>query len=436
MRIELNHGLDIRLPGAPMQRVDGTVETSHVAILPADYRGLRPALVVESGERVAAGQRVLNDRRVPAIACTSPVSGIVTSIERGNKRQVQQIVIERDGTSEVSYRSYSADAVRNVSADDIRQTLLASGLWLSLRARPYDRAASPDVMPRALLVTAIDTNPLAPDPAVMLHDNADAFVTGVAVLARLCTGTTFVCVAAGTSIPVPEREHIRRAELAGPHPAGLPGTHIHALGLEVRREADLWHAGYQDVVDVGHLFLTGRVPARRVIAVSGPCARRPRLVSTLPGADLGDFADEWSEPDGKLVSGSLLAGRGPARFLGRFDNKVTMLPSAGLVDYRRKSLPARLAALLRGTNGKEAVSLFGSAGGMLPSESFEGIWPFHVPPMPLLRALLSEDTEQAELLGCLGLAEEDLALCTYVCAGRNNYGAALRAALNTIERDG
>lgn len=436
MRIELKHGLDIRLPGAPIQRVDGTVETSRVAILPPDYRGLRPALVVESGERVAAGQRVFNDRRVPAIACTSPVSGIVTGVDRGKKRQIQQIVIERDGNAEVSFRSYSADAVNQISADDIRQTLLASGLWLSLRARPFDRAASPDVTPRALLVTAIDTNPLAPDPAVVLHDHADAFVTGLELLARLCSGTTFVCVAAGTSIPVPEGEHIRRAELAGPHPAGLPGTHIHALGLEVRREADLWHAGYQDVVDVGHLFLTGRVPARRVIAIAGPCAQRPRLISTLPGADLAEFADEWSEPDGKLVSGSLLAGRGPARFLGRFDNQVTMLPSAGLGDYRRQSLPVRLAALLRGTNGHDAVSLIGAAGGMLPSESFEGIWPFRVPPMPLLRALLSEDAEQAEQLGCLGLAEEDLALCTYVCASRNDYGAALRAALNTIERDG
>ncbi|MEX0707384.1 MAG: NADH:ubiquinone reductase (Na(+)-transporting) subunit A [Woeseia sp.] len=436
MRIELKHGLDIRLPGAPMQRMDGTVDTTRIAILPADYRDLRPALAVESGERVAAGQRVFNDRRIPALACTSPVSGIVTSIHRGSKRRIQEIVIERDGNAEITFPSYSTAAVCKLSADDIRQNLLASGLWLSLRTRPFDRAASPDDRPRALLVTAIDTNPLAPDPAVMLHDNADAFVAGVKLLARLCTGTTFVCVAAGTSIPVPEAEHIRRVELTGPHPAGLPGTHIHALGLEVRREADLWHAGYQDVVDVGQLFLVGRVPARRVIAVAGPCARRPRLVSTLPGADLGEFAAEWSEADGKLVSGSLLAGRGPARFLGRFDNQVTMLPSTGVGDYRRQSLLARLAAFFRGTNGHAAVSSIGAAGGMLPSESFEGIWPFHVPPMPLLRALLSEDAEQAEQFGCLGLAEEDLALCTYICASRNDYGAALRAALNAIERDG
>lgn len=436
MRIELKDGLDIRLPGAPKQRMDGTVETSRVAILPSDYRDLRPALAVDSGERVAAGQRIFSDRRVPALACTSRVSGIVTQIDRGNKRQIQQIVIERDGNAEVTFPAYSTDTACKLPADDIRQTLLDSGLWLSLRARPFDRVASPDVRPRALLVTAIDTHPLAPDPAVMLLDNADAFVTGVKLLARLCTGTTFVCVAAGASIPVPEGDRIRRVELAGPHPAGLPGTHIHALGLEVHREADLWYAGYQDVVDVGQLFLTGRVPARRAIAIAGPCARRARLVNTLAGADLGEFANEWSEPDGKLVSGSLLAGAGPARFLGRFDNQVTMLPSAGLVDRGPGSLPVRLAALLRGTYGHDAVSLIGATGGMLPSESFESVWPFRVPPMPLLRALLSEDAEQAEQLGCLGLAEEDLALCTYVCAGRNDYAAALRAALNTIERDG
>ncbi len=436
MRIELKKGLDIRLPGAPKQHMGGTINSSRVAVLPADYRGLRPALAVESGERVAAGQRIFSDRRVPTLACTSSVSGVVTRIDRGSKRRIRQIVIEREGNAEVSFRSYSIGATRNIPADEIRQTLLESGLWLALRARPFDRVASPDVTPRALFVTAIDTHPLAPDPAVMLNDNVDAFLTGVTALTRLCAGTTFVCVAAGASIPVPDGELVRRVEIAGPHPAGLPGTHMHALGLEVRRDADLWHAGYQDVVDIGQLFLTGRVKGRRVVAVAGPCAKQPRLVNTLPGADLGEFADEWSQQDGKLVSGPLLAGSGPAQFLGRFDNQVTMLPSADLVHGARQSLPARLSAFLRGARAHDAVTAIGATGGMLPLEAFEGVWPFRIPPMALLRALLGEDAEQAEQLGCLGLSEEDLALCTYICAGRNDYGAALRAALNSIERDG
>jgi Na+-transporting NADH:ubiquinone oxidoreductase subunit A len=434
MRIELKRGLDIRLGGAPVQRVAGAFEPARIALLPPDYRDLHPALAAEVGDRVRAGQPLFHDRREPALCFTSFVSGTVVDIRRGARRRVLAVVVARDGDDAISFPQHSAAAVSRLPVDELRDILLRSGAWTALRARPGDRVASPAIEPRALFVTAIDTRPLAPDPSVVLADSIEPFVAGVKALARLASGKTYVCVAPNANVPVPECERIERVEIAGPHPAGLPGTHLHAVGLPVTRAADLWHIGYQEVAAIGRLLLTGKVSARRIVALSGPGAREPRLLRTIPGADLGRLADERADGNCRILSGSPLDGDGQAEYLGRYHNQVTLLPAASL-PRGLAPLPARLAGLLRGIlSASAAVNVRGTAGGMLPLEAFERVWPFRTPPLPMLRALLADDVESAEQLGCLGLVEEDLALCGYVCPGRNDYGSALRRALASIER--
>lgn len=428
MRIELKRGLDITLAGAPLQRIEGTLTSSRIGVQPADFGGLRPRLVVAVGDRVQAGDVLFRDRHDPRIACTSLVSGRVVDIRRGNKRRICEVIVAREGNQVAAFPSHSANTLTSLPLDDLRDTLLRSGMWAALRARPHDCIASPAIEPRALFVTAIDTRPHAPDPAVVLHDETDSFVAGIKVLSRLSNGNTYVCVAPNSSIPVPECRRIKRLEFAGPHPAGLAGTHLHSVGLPITRDADLWHVGYQDVAAIGHLMLTGTVSARRVISLSGPGARHPRLVHAMPGLDLQQLSNEWNGPVGITVSGSPLDGVEGARYLGRYHNQVTLLPTETVAPHRG------LRALFGSAVSTQAsINLRTRRYGMLPLEVFERVWPYRSAPQALLRALLANDEETAERHGCLGLVEEDLALCNYVCPSRNEYGDALRRTLDAIE---
>lgn len=431
MRINVEGGLDVRLDGAPLQRIEATLQPSRVALQPADYPGVKPLLAVKPGDSVRAGQPLFHDRGEPGICFASFVSGRVVDIRRGAKRRILEVTVAREGSDSEAFPSHDAHKLAGIDVNELRDTLLRSGLWTALRARPFDRVAAPAVEPRALFVTAIDTRPHAPDPAVVLNDEAGAFAAGVSALSRLASGKTYVCVAPDSEIPVPQSAQIERLEFSGPHPAGLPGTHVHAVGLPVTRDADLWHVGYQDVVAIGHLLLTGKIFARRVIAIAGPGAQRPRLVRTIPGMELSELAPEWQGASGRIASGSPLDGNASARYLGRYHNQATLLPAPSTAGRRT------LAGLFRNVlSRRAAIAPAGEQSGMLPLEAFERIWPFRTSPQPLLRALLADDVEGAERYGCLGLAEEDLALCSYLCPGRNDYGAALRRTLTAIEQAG
>lgn len=431
MRIDIKRGFDIPLDGAPSQLVSGDFATAQVALQPGDNPGLVPRLTVEVGDRVRAGDPVYCDRRDPAILFPSLVPGRVVDIRRGAKRRILEVVVEREGNDHVSFPVHDPSNAGRIAGSELRDLLLRSGLWTALRARPFDHVARPGIEPRALFVTAIDSRPHAPSPAVVLADQAEPFVVGVKALSRLASGKTYVCVAADSPVPVPDFEHIERLEFSGPHPAGLPGTHVHATELPVGRTADLWHIGYQDVAAIGRLLMNGELSPYRVISLAGPGARSPRLLRTTPGTSLRDLDDEWQGNPGCVISGSSIDGDAPARWLGRYHNQVTLLPPpAGAAE-------TTFAALFRNVfSGRGTTMTQVDRSGMLPLEAFERVWPFLGTPQPLLRALLANDAEGAERLGCLGLAEEDLALCDYLCPGRNNYGAALRRVLHALETTG
>lgn len=438
-RIDLRHGLDLDLGRSPPAGAAiESVVPGRAALVLADYLDMRPAVVVGVGERVVAGQTLLTDRRLPAVRFTAPAAGTVRSIERGPRRRIDRIVIELDGDGAERFPAHSAQDVTRIERAALRDTLLRSGAWTALRGRPFNRVADPAIEPRAIYVTAIDTNPLAPDPAAVLRDLQLEFAVGLSALERLCDGTTYVCTAPGQDIPLPAGERLEHVQFGGPHPAGLAGTHMHAVGPPMHAEADLWHIGYQDVAAIGHLLLEGRVSASRVVSIGGPAIARPRLVRTVPGAELAALLAGSDVPPGRIVSGSMLSGRAFAQFLGRYDNQVSVVPEAGGDEATHRSwLRGLIARFDRNrANASVTTSMHGSRAGMLPLETFESVWPFRAPPAPLLRALLTRDADVATSLGCIGLAEEDVALCGFICPAKRDYPAALRATLGEIERRG
>lgn len=446
----LRKGLDLPIAGAPEQRIEDGPEVEACALIGADHIGLKPGMQVEAGDQVKLGQPLYIDRRFDGVVYTAPAGGTVREVNRGARRVLQSVVIDIDKNAEAVHFSTCSDAdLANLGRDDVKQNLLASGLWQAMRTRPYSKVPDPQTSPAAIFVNAMDTRPLAADPEVVLREAPEDFVSGVKLLAKLTDGTVYVCSRPGASLPQVDAERVKQATFAGPHPAGLPGLHIHMLD-PVNAEKTVWHVNYQDVTAFGELFRTGVLPTGRVVAVSGPAARQPRLIRTRVGADLhGVAASESDGGDIRVISGDVLNGRtadGPFGFLGRFHRQITLMTEGRkrevfgwLIPSTRKFSTARvqLSSLMRNEEPFNFnTSLQGSPRAMVPIGLYEDVMPFDILATQLLRALLVKDTDEAQALGCLELDEEDLALCSYVCLSKYEYGMALRANLEQIEAEG
>lgn len=446
MTTRIRKGLDLPITGPPEQRVHDAPRVATVAVLGPDFVGLKPTMAVAQGDRVRRGQLLFTDKKNPGVNFTAPGSGRVQTIHRGARRALQSVVIELDegARDEQTFDAPGADA----DGDSIRRVLLASGQWTAFRTRPYSKVPAAEASPRSIFVTAMDSNPLAADPQVVLAPHGEDFAAGVRALTRLTEGEVYVCTAAGASIPVPELERVRVAEFAGPHPAGLPGTHIHFLD-PVGPRRSVWHIGCQDVVAIGKLLATGRLWLERIVSLAGPLVQSPRLLRTRLGASSADLVrGEVPRGTARVVSGSVFSGRhahDAFAWLGRYDVQLTVLAEGRERDFLGWIIPSvskfsvtntYLSALRRGRRFPFTTSQQGSPRAMVPIGVYESVMPLDVLPTLLLRALLVRDTDTAQRLGCLELDEEDLALCSFVCPGKYDYGPALRASLEQIEKEG
>ena len=448
---KVKKGLDLPITGAPGASIDDGPEIASCAVIGTDTIGLKPKMLVEEGEVVSLGQPLFADKRFEGVVMTAPAGGRVQAINRGPRRILESVVIAIDETKEaLSFGEHDGRKIEALAAEDVKETLLKSGLWPYLRTRPYSKIPDPTTTPAAIFVTAIDTRPLAADPAVIIADAAEDFASGLTLVAKLTEGSTYVCQGAGADLPEVDVGNVRYATFSGPHPAGLVGTHIHFLD-PVHAEKTVWYLGYQDVIAIGRLFRTGQLPTERIIAVSGSAAARPALLRTRVGAYIPDLiGDGATKDDGdvRVISGDVLNGHaavGTYSFLGRFHQQVTLVPEGNqreafgwVIPSVRKFSTANvhLSSLFGLDKVKLTTSLQGSPRAMVPIGLFEDVMPLDILATQLLRALLVMDTDEAQALGALELDEEDLALCSYVCMSKYEYGVALRACLDKIEAEG
>ncbi|AOS97805.1 Na(+)-translocating NADH-quinone reductase subunit A [Microbulbifer aggregans] len=444
---KIRRGLDLPISGAPKQAIQDGPALKTVAVLGPDYHGMKPTMAVAEGDRVKLGQLLFSDKKTEGVRYTAPAAGRVAAINRGARRVLQSVVIEIDGDEAEEFASYGADQLATLNGEQVRENLIQSGLWTALRTRPYSKVPALDAEPEAIFINAMDTNPLAADPAVIIAEQRKAFEQGVLVLSRLAD-TTFVCTAPDADIPVPSVSGVSRETFAGPHPAGLSGTHIHFL-RPVKAGRSVWTINYQDVIAVGKLFTTGRLYTDRVVALAGPRVKQPRLLRTRLGADLNTLVNgETVGDDNRVVSGSVFGGRtaeGPLAFLGRYHNQVSVLQEGRerpFLHYLRagnkrfSALPIYLSGLFKGKKFDFTTSTNGSERAMVPIGAYERVMPLDILPTQLLRALIVGDTASAQQLGALELDEEDLALCTFICPGKYEYGPILRDNLTRIEKEG
>ncbi len=443
--VTIKKGLDIPIAGQPEQVVRAGRPVHRVGLVGADYPGLKPTMLVSEGDRVRLGQPLFTDKANPEVQWTAPGCGAVEAIRRGAKRAFEAVVIRLDGDDQVTFPEAAA-ALASKDGAAIRRILLASGLWCSFRTRPFGKVAAAAATPASLFVTAIDTDPLAADPLVIIDRTPKRFRTGLRVLRALLSVPIHLCSRPEAILPGADLEGITSWGFRGPHPAGLPSTHIHYID-PVHAGKQVWHVDARDVIAIGHLFTHGRLSTERIVALGGPGAVRPGLLATRQGAALAELCqgELAGETDLRLLSGSVLDGRpveSATGFLGRYHRQVSVLLEgdgrslfAWLTPGSDRFSVTRLFASTLGPGKRFAflTAVWGGHRAIYPLGVYDRVLPLDMIATTLLKTLAIGDCEKAAELGCLELIEEDLALCSFVCPGKNEFGPMLRRVLTAIE---
>jgi len=446
--ITIKRGLDVPLHGAVAshEAVD-RLDVGRVALLPQESWGIKVRLLAREGDRVQVGTPLFCDRRDETVLYTSPAAGTIKAVQRGLRRMVHSIVIEASGFDDaVPFKPLD---MRNVDRATVVAALAGSGLWPTLRRRPFDRVALTTDSPSAIIVQAYDSSPLAPDLREFVRGREVDVKAGLVVLKALTDGPVHLVVQAGKDWNACRYEGITETAFAGPHPAGAAGTSIHHLAPASAKRTT-WYVGVQDVADIGRLFATGKRPTTRLVAITGPEAKAPKVVRTRPGADIDLLLQgESTAREARVINGSALWGSAanpatPVGFLGRYANQLTILENKVERDLLGWALPINgrytqsntvLDKLFR-KRFKFNTDTNGSLRAIVPIGAYESVMPLDVLPTQLIKSLASGDVEMAEKLGVLELAEEDLALCQFVDPCKVPITDWLRTMLTNIEKEG
>jgi len=439
-------GLNLPVEGAPQRGIVEGPEVQTVALLGADYIGLKPRLQVEEGDMVVPGSPVFAHKDTPDVMLTSPVSGRIKAINRGARRVLISV--------EIQVMAHDAQPVDFSTIGDaetgegLAERLAAAGLWTAFRTRPYSKVPATDTRPEAIYVTAMDTEPLAGDASEIIDTARDAFARGLAAITKLTEGTVYLCHSEGADVPGADIDGVEAVSFSGPHPAGLAGTHMHFLEPPSTLKT-VWTIGYHDVISIGQLLETGQIDGSRIIALAGPRCTNPRMIRTVSGASMVELTEGEFDPNDpvRLISGSILSGRagsGPSAFLGRYARQIT------IIEEDKKQIPMgwirpmvskyAFQPVLGSAFAKRTYALTSNLNGgrraMVPIGTFEQLVPQDFLPTQLLRAMLVMDTDSAQALGALELDEEDMGLVGFACPAKYEYGQALRDCLTKIEKEG
>jgi len=418
-------GLDLPILGAPEALVDGHLSASVYAVRPSDFRGLVPKLAVKEGDRVLVGDVLFTDKADPRIRVTSPVSGEVARIERGDKRKILGVVVLADSQQE--YRKFTSGTP--ASREDAINWLLESGAWSLVESRPYGRIASPDAEPKAVFVNGMATEPLAVAPAVALAGREEDFAMGLQVVSLLSKRTVLSIAASETAPALTKASGVELHQFKGPHPSGTTSVHINQIS-PINKGEVVWTLNYQDVAVIGHLARTGSFKLERVVALCGTGFAKPRAITAFAGANLENYlGSELKSGNFRVISGSVLSGAnvGKAGYLTYYASQLTAIPEGEGTDFFGWVLPSM---------GKWSVSrtLFswltpnkkfdlntkqhGEDRAFVVTGVYDKVFPLDILPMPLIKAMWAKDLEKMEQLGAYEVVPEDFALCEVVCPSK------------------
>jgi Na+-transporting NADH:ubiquinone oxidoreductase subunit A len=449
--IRIKKGLNIPINGSPTEEIVDFTRSRYVAILGNDYVGMKPTMLVEEGDRVKLGQALFEDKKNPGVIFTSPAGGKVESINRGDRRVLQSVVIEVEQEEEIEeFNRYSEDELDKTTSAEIRSQLIKSGSWTAFRTRPYSKIPGVEEIPNNIFISLLDTQPLSPNPEIITNLNTDNFNFGLKVLKRFVDCPIHISTGPNSNLDLPEDDQVIKHIFSGPHPAGLVGTQMHYISPASLSNIN-WTIGYQDVIAIGAQFRTGKIFVERVVSLAGPQVNEPKYLKTRLGACTDEVtAGQLTQRENRVISGSVISGReaiGPYAYLGRYHNQISVVAEPNSKDREfmnwltpgpRKfsKIPLFLSSLFPKKLYKFKALMNGSDRPIVPIGVYEEVLPLNFLPAMLLRNIVLMDTEKIQALGGLELDEEDLSLCSFVCPGKYDFGSLLRAGLTKIEVEG
>ncbi|MDE5612636.1 MAG: Na(+)-translocating NADH-quinone reductase subunit A [Odoribacter sp.] len=445
--IKLRKGLDIQLKGEAEKVVQPAGKLTSCALKPTDFRALTPKLMVKAGDAVKAGDVLFVDKAHPEIKFTTPVSGTIEAVNRGERRKLLEVVVKAD--AENQYKDFGKAEISDLNREEIINRLLDSGVWPFIKQRPFDIIANPTTTPKAIFVSAFDSAPLAPDYDLVLFGQEKDLQTGFDCLKKLCNKEVNLNLRADTpsTSVFTKLQNVDINYFKGPHPSGNAGVQIHHLN-PVNKGEQVWTVNIQDVAIIGRLFNSGHFDARKIIALCGSEISKPQYYRTVLGASIAELTEGKlkNAVEQRIISGNVLTGTKVENngYLGFYDDQLTVIPEGNHYEFLGWAAP--------GFNKFSASRLFpsflcpkkrytldtnyhGERRAFVVSGQYEKVFPMDIYPVYLLKACLAQDIDQMEQLGIYEVAPEDMALCEFVCTSKTPVQAILSEGIELMMKE-
>jgi Na+-transporting NADH:ubiquinone oxidoreductase subunit A len=442
--VRIRKGADIKLVGAA-ERVKGEAPfPSSFAIKPTDFHGLTPKMVVKEGAEVKAGSVIFFDKDNEHVKFTSPVSGEIAEIVRGEKRKILEVRIVPD--QDQKFEQFDVSDLS--SAEKVKAALMSSGMWPMLKQRPYDVMANPHLKPKAIFISAFDSAPLGPDYDFILHGQLEAFQKGLDALAKLTDGKVHLTTRGGSAADATftQAKGVEHNTITGPHPAGNVGIQIHHID-PINKGDIVWTISAQNVALMGKFLLTGKVDLKKTIALAGSEVEKPRYISTWVGASMKSIVEgQITAGDNRIISGNVLTGDKTYMegYLGFYDDVVTVIPEGNepqfmgwlAPNFHKFSLSKSYFSWLNpGKKYKLNTNMNGEDRAFVVSGQYEAVLPMDIYPVQLIKSIMTNDLDKMENLGIYEVIPEDLALCEYACTSKINVQSILRDGLDLAKKE-
>ena len=443
--VKIKRGLDIPLVGEAAKNIQEAPKAEMYAIVPDDFHGVTPKILVKSGEEVKVGTPLMCDKNRPEVNFVSPVSGTVEAINRGERRKVLEIVVKSDGKFDgVDFGKLDAD---KMNAQEVKETLLKSGLFAYIKQRPYDVIANPEVAPRDIFVTAFDSAPLAPDFEYVAEDEEAALQAGIDAIAKLTAGKVYVGVKADSKLTLKGCEVVK---FKGAHPAGNVGVQIANIA-PVNKGEVVWTMSAFDLLLIGRLFTTGKLDFTRTITLAGSEVEAPQYVKTVVGASIASIISgnvKKADHNQRIISGNVLTGTKVSAedYLRAYSTQVTIIPEGDdcneFVGWAtpgcgKFSVSRTFGSWLFGKNKKYNIDarLRGGERGIIMSGEYDSVFPMDILPEFLVKAVIAFDIDKMENLGIYEVAPEDFALCEFVDTSKLPLQQIIRNGLDALMKE-
>ncbi|HYX05324.1 MAG TPA: Na(+)-translocating NADH-quinone reductase subunit A [Bacteroidales bacterium] len=444
--IKIRKGLDIKLKGKAEKIFSKAGMSARYALKPTDFQGLTPKLKVNIDDKVKAGTPLFFDKYNPDVLFTSPVSGTVVEINRGERRRIEEVVVQAD--PEIEYEDFGKADVQELSRDNITAKLLQSGLWPFIRQRPYSIIANPKDEPRAIFISAFDTAPLAPDYDFIVKDQEKEFQAGINVLSKLTSGKIHLNVNADYP-PSPvfsKAQGVQINQFTGPHPAGNVGIQIHHIDPIIKGSL-VWYVNPQDVITIGRLFLNGIYDASKIIALTGSEVIKPKYYKLIAGSSIESIVKDNVQPGNlRHISGNVLTGTKilPSGYLGFYDSHVTVIPEGNHFEFIGWAKPgfnkfsmsrSFFSWLMPNREYKLDTNMNGGKRAYVMTGEYNKVLPMNIFPVQLIKSILVDDIDMMEKLGIYEVSEEDFALCEFVCTSKTEVQSIIRKGLDLMHKE-